>query len=195
VRNPWVKNCLAAGLSSGFVEPLEATAIFTIEMTARWFLTYFPDKDCDEHLVGRFNRIMNQMYDEIRSFIVMNYYTSNRPEPFWLAAHNDIEVPDDLKANIELWKHSLPTEWDVPRPFLFQYWDYLYILMGKQFFDGRSFPEERFILEKSWQKYSGKIARARDELATRLPSHYELLSSMRDDYVADEGTPADTRAG
>jgi len=179
VRNPWVKNCIATGLSAGFVEPLEATAIFTIEMTARWLLNYFPDKNCDEHLVNRFNKIMNQMYDEIRSFIVMNYVTSNRPEPFWLAARNDVDIPDDLKENLELWKHSMPTAWDVPKPFLFQYWDYLYILLGKQYFDGIAFPEENFIKEKSWQRHSGKMAKVRDALVPQLPSHYDLLTSMR----------------
>ena len=47
VRRPWVKNCIAAGLAAGFVEPLEATAIYSIEMTARWFMMYFPDQDID----------------------------------------------------------------------------------------------------------------------------------------------------
>ncbi|MEX2408380.1 MAG: tryptophan halogenase family protein, partial [Rhodovibrionaceae bacterium] len=52
----WVGNCLAVGLSSGFIEPLESTAIYIIEMQMRWFLESFPDKSVNPLLAKRYNR-------------------------------------------------------------------------------------------------------------------------------------------
>ena len=56
VRNTWVKNCVATGLSAGFVEPLEATAIYTIEHTACNLSFYFPEFGINDQVVSRFNR-------------------------------------------------------------------------------------------------------------------------------------------
>lgn len=180
IRRPWVKNCIAAGLSAGFVEPLEATAIYTIEMTARWFLTYFPDKEINASFANRFNEIMDRQYKDILNFIVMNYYTSNRTDPFWLAARNEIEVPDRLRENLELWKHTLPSAMDTDDTFLFQHWDYLYILLGKGYFKGRHFPSESVLSRRDWKRHSRRVAEAKAQLLARLPNHYELLLNIRD---------------
>src|SRR5262249_2492051 len=76
-RKPWVKNCVAIGLSGGFVEPLEATAIFMIELAARYFIRHFPDRNSDPLLAKRYNAIMTALYANIRDFIQMHYVTSN----------------------------------------------------------------------------------------------------------------------
>lgn len=179
VRRPWVKNCIAAGLAAGFVEPLEATAIYTIEMTARWLTTYFPDRDIDPVWAKRFNKVMNRQYEDILNFIVMNYYTSNRPEPFWQASRNDIELPDKLRENIELWQHTMPAPYDTDDAFLFTHWNYLFIMLQKGFFRGRQLPGESLITEQSWNNYTEKMARAKQAIVADLPNHFELLTSMR----------------
>ena len=179
VRRPWVKNCIAAGLAAGFVEPLEATAIYSIEMTARWFVSYFPDTDLNPVFEKRFNKVMDRQYEDILNFIVMNYYSSNRPEPFWLASRNDIDVPDGLRENMELWEHTMPAPFDTDSAFLFTHWDYIFMLLQKGWFNGRELPGESLASEKSWVRHSQNIARGRQSLLNNLPNHFEMLDAIR----------------
>ncbi|WP_177421097.1 tryptophan halogenase family protein [endosymbiont of Lamellibrachia barhami] len=179
VRNTWVKNVIATGLSAGFVEPLEASAIYTIEMTARMLLTYYPEQGIEQKTVDRFNEVMNRMYNEILSFIVMTYYTSNRTEPFWVAAREDIDLPDRLRENLEMWQSFMPSPHDVEGKFLFSHWNYIYVLLGKGYFEGRHFPAERFLVKSDWTRFSNHIAEVKRQMKQQLPSHYDLLKAIR----------------
>ena len=127
-RRSWVGNCVSVGLAGGFIEPLEATAIHTIVATLRHLIHHFPDRANSPPLAARFNRLVNDLHDNILEFIVMHYYTSNRSDPFWVAARSDIVLPEKLAENLELWKHVLPGPADTPTNLLFNYWSYLFCL-------------------------------------------------------------------
>ena len=77
-RQPWVKNCVAIGLSSGFVEPLEATAIYTIDAAAHRLVMNFPDKQCNPALARAYNARATALMEEIVDFLQIHYRTSNR---------------------------------------------------------------------------------------------------------------------
>ena len=179
VRKPWVKNCIAAGLAAGFVEPLEATAIYSIEMTARWLVTYYPDEDISPVWAQRFNKVMNRQYEDILNFIVMNYVTSNRPEPFWQAARNDIEIPDKLAENLALWEQAMPAPYDTDDAFLFTYWSYIFIMLQKGYFNGKHMPGEAVISEQPWNQFTKQMAQVKRNMVKDLPNHYELLTALR----------------
>ena len=178
VRNTWVKNCVAAGLSAGFIEPLEATAIYTIEYTARNLSLYFPEFGISDQVVSRFNQIMDRQYQEILDFIVMMYYTSNRTEPFWRAAREDITVPDTLLDNLELWKHYLPNFNDVAGGSLFSTWNYYFMLADKNYFDKEHYPGEGMLRKEPWEKRLQQIATQLPKLVQKLPTHREYLNSL-----------------
>src|SRR5207253_2498842 len=94
---------IAIGLSGGFIEPLEATAIQTITIAANQLVKNFPGKPIPQALADRFNRRMEACYEMVRDFIVSHYYASNRTEPFWQAARSPCVLSDSLKQNLELW--------------------------------------------------------------------------------------------
>ncbi len=186
MRRSWVKNCVAIGLSGGFVEPLEATAIFITSVSAGWLARLFPDKAVNPVRAKRFNLHMEQLYDEVRDFIVMHYYTSNRPEPFWRAARSEIELPDSLRENLELWRHALPTKQDIPKNVLFGHVSYIYALYAKGYFQDVSFPMEGSISRRDWDIFSKQLRTLKDGLLRTLPDHYELLTHIRQS-VGDGG--------
>ena len=100
----WHKNCLAIGLSSGFIEPLEATAIHSIVRGMHYFMVYYPDQDCEPALINEYNRRMRMDYEEIRDFIVLHYCLTQRDDtPFWKHCRN-MEIPPRLAEKIELFK-------------------------------------------------------------------------------------------
>ncbi len=98
----WHHNCLALGLSAGFVEPLESTAIHLIARGMELFLRYFPDQDCDVSLQREYNRRMLNDYEEVRDFVLLHYCTSQRTDSAFWRAIKTISLPDSLRERIEL---------------------------------------------------------------------------------------------
>lgn len=107
----WKDNCLALGLSAGFVEPLESTAIHLITRGMDYFLRFFPDRDCDASLQREYNRQLAKEYEEVRDFIVLHYCTSERTDSdFWRWCQT-MPLPESLKERIELFKaHGIVRE-------------------------------------------------------------------------------------
>ncbi len=188
-RRSWVKNCVAVGLSGGFIEPLESTAIFIIQKSLQWLVTYFPDRDFAPQLATRFNALLEQLYLEIRDFNILHYLTNNRDDTdFWRAARHDLEVPESLSENLALWRHALPVADDFPREFLFNYWSYMLVLFGKRYFDGLAPPTAPCLSEADWHDYSTEMARVKAKLVRHLPDHHSLLCDIR--RMAETGEPA-----
>ncbi|MEO1137669.1 MAG: tryptophan halogenase family protein, partial [Pseudomonadota bacterium] len=131
VRRSWVKNCLALGLSSGFVEPLEATAIYSVQVALQWLVRYFPDMDFNPAVTDRYNGLIDGLYEEIVNFISLLFCISNRGDtPFWKAARHELEIPEQLKENLNLWKSALPEELDLKTSTFFTPTSYRAALMG-----------------------------------------------------------------
>lgn len=102
----WSKNVLALGLSAGFVEPLESTAIHMIYRGMDFFLRYMPRRDCNPALSREYNRRMRADYEEIRDFIVLHYCTTKRSDTAFWRRCSATEVPDGLKERMELFLNA-----------------------------------------------------------------------------------------
>ncbi|MEC8526667.1 MAG: tryptophan halogenase family protein [Pseudomonadota bacterium] len=102
----WNKNCIAIGLSSGFIEPLESTSIHFIQNGIMWLLLMFPDLSIEESTVREYNTKMRSEAEHIRDFIVLHYALNERHgDPFWDHCRN-MELPDSLKHRMELFERS-----------------------------------------------------------------------------------------
>ncbi len=179
-RNGWVKYCIAIGLSGGFVEPLESTAIYMIEMAVRWLVRHFPDRAINPALAKSYNRAVRGLFDEVRDFIALHYYSSNRPEPFWVAARSEIELPDSLRESLELWRHTFPSVTDTTGHNLFIYWNYLCVLYSKGYFKDASLPLEDSVSREGWDRFTQRLEATKRRLTANLPDHYELLAAIRE---------------
>lgn len=110
----WKGNCLALGLASGFIEPLESTAIHLVVRGMVHFMRHFPDIDCDQSLIKEYNRRMTMDYEEIRDFIVLHYCLTERDDtPFWRWCKN-MEWPRSLRDMMEYFgvQGGLPEQLD-----------------------------------------------------------------------------------
>ena len=76
----WNKNCVAMGLASGFIEPLESTSIHLIQRSIIRLMQMFPYNGIREPEVNEFNRQMDAEIDNIRDFIVLHYHVTNRED-------------------------------------------------------------------------------------------------------------------
>jgi flavin-dependent dehydrogenase len=86
VQEHWVNNCLAVGLSQGFIEPLEATALFLVQQTVAIFAEYFAKGEFTDRHRTDFNQRINGHFDGVRDYIVTHYKTSSRTDTeYWRA--------------------------------------------------------------------------------------------------------------
>lgn len=102
----WKGNCLALGLSSGFLEPLESTAIHLMMKGVIKFAEMLPDKRCEQATINEYNRLMDLEYLSIRDFIILHYCTTSRTDsPFWRDCQH-MPIPDSLAEKIALFKNQ-----------------------------------------------------------------------------------------
>lgn len=100
-RKHWVGNCLAIGLSAGFLEPLESTSIHLIQYSVARLMAMLPRRDVDPAITNAFNREISQQWVRIRDFLILHYWANGRAgEPFWDACRT-MELPETLNTKIE----------------------------------------------------------------------------------------------
>ncbi|MGH8201505.1 MAG: tryptophan halogenase family protein [Steroidobacteraceae bacterium] len=102
-REMWKHNCVALGLASGFLEPLESTSIHLVEAGIGRLIELFPDRGFEPKLAQEYNRLMTRSYESIRDFIILHYCESRCEGEFWRYCRN-MPIPDGLRHQIELFK-------------------------------------------------------------------------------------------
>jgi tryptophan halogenase len=110
----WVKNCIAIGLSGGFIEPLESTGLYLSYMAAILLQEQFPYRDEDmETMAFRANRIMATRYHEILDFINLHYCLTRRTDTeFWREVQRAERIVPRLKAKLDYWRLKPPSPVD-----------------------------------------------------------------------------------
>ncbi|MEM7078217.1 MAG: tryptophan halogenase family protein [Pseudomonadota bacterium] len=128
----WHKNCLAVGLSGGFVEPLESTGLQLIDLGLRLFFEHFPSGGGnDRFLQSRYNQLMRGIYDDVRDFVMLHYVLTQREDtPFWRTYRHEVALPDSLRERLELWRSKPPTTLDFQQHSVFNQYNYMYVLAG-----------------------------------------------------------------
>lgn len=112
----WDRNCLAIGLSAGFIEPLEASAIVLIELSLKALIDNFPSRQAVMEIhASRFNEMFRYRWDRIVEFLKLHYVLSKRQEPYWIAQRAPETIPARLAEQLTLWRDQPPSTWDLPR--------------------------------------------------------------------------------
>jgi tryptophan halogenase len=105
-REGWKANCVAIGLSSGFLEPLESTSIYLIQRAVEYLVRLLPSKIIDPALPAEFNRLMDVEYSRIRDFLILHYHLNQRDDAELWRHSRVMPVPDSLTHKIELFRCS-----------------------------------------------------------------------------------------
>lgn len=132
----WHKNCVAVGMAAGFIEPLEASALALVELSAAMIRDELPsDKSILPIIEKRFNNRFNYRWDRIVDFLKLHYVLSQRTDSdYWLDNRDDKTIPDNLQELLTLWQHQPPSHNDfIQIEEIFPAASYQYILYGMGF--------------------------------------------------------------
>lgn len=169
----WKNNCLSLGLASGFIEPLESTAIHLVTRGLDFFLRFFPGRDCEVSLAAEYNRRMRLDHEEIRDFIVLHYCLTARDDTDFWRWWQDAEIPQTLRERIALFEGHAVLREGIDELFHSPSWYSVFEGMGvrPRHCDPRI---ENMPLETIRQAMeSGRTAIA--EMVATLPSHDAFL--------------------
>jgi hypothetical protein len=179
----WVRNCVAVGLSGGFIEPLEASALALIEQAASMISQQLPvHSDIMPVVARRFNARMRYNWDRVVEFLKLHYVLSDRDDSdYWRDCRADSGCPDELKDKLMMWQQQPPWHDDAPRvDELFPSASYQYVLFGMGF--EPKYPGGYGAGVKQDMERVDRLLHENNETARRmlqlLPSNRELLNSI-----------------
>ncbi|MDE1145923.1 MAG: tryptophan 7-halogenase [Azospirillaceae bacterium] len=170
----WVGNCVAIGLASGFVEPLESTAISLIQGGITRLIGLLPDLSFNPALAVEYNRVQALEFDRIRDFIILHYALTQRDDtPFW-RERREMALPDSLASRIETFRETGHVVLLNEESFLTPSWQALFIGLGliPRRRDPLMAAQKRVDVVESLRLRRTSLANA----AARLPTQAEFLA-------------------
>lgn len=181
----WHKNCVAIGLSAGFVEPLEASALVMIELSAKMLSEQLPgDREVMPVVAKRFNDRFLYHWNRIVEFLKLHYVLSERTDSrYWQDNRDPQSIPADLQGSLQLWRHQSPRYQDLPlADELFPAASYRYVLYGMQYVS--SGPDEHRRSDRKTAPEARKLflenAKLTKQAIAALPPNRELIDKVRE---------------
>ena len=151
LKDTWIKNCVAVGLSANFIEPLEASSIGSSIQSAyvlsQNILSY------DDSTIKWYNKNITSINNNIRDFVALHYITDRNDTKFWQDI-KDMPIPDTLQEKLDLWKTRLPCQDDFAGDsgyVLFKAFNWIVILYGLNKIDNDIAKERYSQLDKEFK--------------------------------------------
>ena len=134
-ENSWVKNCLTIGLSSAFLEPLEATSIHSSIVQARMFAFEYLKNTLEDTVnagsINIHNQRVRKMYDDVKDFLVMHYMGGRKDSEFWKYIKTGATKTEFVENLLTMSKTKVPSTHDFPSYFGSAGWPlYSYVMAG-----------------------------------------------------------------
>lgn len=172
-RKAWNRNCVALGLASGFLEPLESTSIHLVQSGISKLLAMFPDAGFDPLLIDEYNRQTRLQFEWIRDFLIAHYSLTERDDSAFWKYCRAMPVPDTLRHKLELFRNRLLVFREDDELFLEPSW--VAVLMGQGVmpasYDPLADAIDGEVLRQALQTMSESVRRA----ANALPTHQQFI--------------------
>ena len=179
----WQNNCVAVGLSAGFIEPLEASALMLIEASMDAIADRLPRTRAAMDVMARqFNDTFRHHWQRIIEFLKLHYVLTQRTDTdFWRDNRAAASIPDGLRERLDLWRHHSPApqDFDHARE-VFSWPSYQYVLHGMRFDSHYPRIDPASAEAAMAGRFVARNDRARAELVGRAPRHRDLLRAVRE---------------
>ena len=177
----WHRNCVAVGMASGFLEPLEASALVMVELAGKMISEELPASRAVMDIVARrYNEVFLYRWDRIIDFLKLHYVLSKRSDSqYWIDNRDPQTIPESLQEMLRLWRYQPPWHNDFSqREEIFSSASYQYVLYGMGFeTEARgSAPDSRSAAEAG--RLFAENDRMADKVVANLPGNRELLARI-----------------
>ncbi|MES2163871.1 MAG: tryptophan halogenase family protein [Pseudomonadota bacterium] len=174
----WHRNCVAIGLSAGFIEPLEASALALVEMSAAMVSDELPATRAAMDIVAkRFNEAFTYRWERVIDFLKLHYVLSRRRDSdYW--RDNTAAIPERLGDLLTLWRHRAPSRNDFNRiEEVFPSASYQYVLYGMGFRSEFTNPQpQQAALADGYFREAAALTR---KMLSALPDNRELINHIK----------------
>jgi tryptophan halogenase len=179
----WKNNCVAVGLSAGFLEPLESSAIVLIELSAKLIAEQMPvNREVMDIVATRFNEVTHYRWGRIIDFLKLHYVLTKRTDSqFWIDNVHPDSIPDRLKNLLRLWKYQAPwflDEFDRLDE-VFPAASYQYVLYGMGFRTEIG-PMDNVGTQAVAARYRAEAATLTRQMRAQLPRNRDLVRKIQD---------------
>jgi tryptophan 7-halogenase len=170
----WEKNCIALGLASGFLEPLESTSIHLIITGITRLMQLFPFDGVTSALMNHYNDITRHEFESIRDFIILHYHATEREDTeFWRYCKN-MKVPETLTERIRLFRENAQAYQAGGELFRMDSW--LQVMLGQRIMPKKYHPLPRMMTKKELGQLLYGSKEAIEKAVARLPSHQDFIN-------------------
>ncbi|WP_348638424.1 tryptophan 7-halogenase [Paraburkholderia sp. D15] len=175
-EHSWVGNCVAIGLSSAFVEPLESTGIFFIQHAIEQLVRFFPDARWDDELRDEYNLRVARAVDGVKEFLVLHFHGAKRNDTDYWKAMKNRGLPDGLRMRLKTASnHLLDSETIYPHYHGFEPYSWNTMILGLGLGPANARPAVQRMTSDEAAAVFERIAREGRRLQDELPSCHEYL--------------------
>jgi tryptophan halogenase len=177
----WHKNCVAVGMAAGFIEPLEASALALIELSAKMISEQLPaNRQAMEIVAKRFNAKFLYRWENIVDFLKLHYTLSKRTDSdYWCDNRNEIHLPESIREQLALWQYQAPYKHDaIHTEEMFPSASFQYVLYGMGFITEASHKKRSDQSAKAEVLFNENAQRTK-QLLSALPSNRELINKIK----------------
>ncbi len=178
----WHRNCVAIGLSAGFVEPLEASALVLVELSAAMLTEELPaTREARDIVERRFNDAFGYRWERVIDFLKLHYaLTQRRDTAYWRDHADAASWPRRLQELLTLWRHRPPSRHDFVRAEeLFPSASWQYVLFGMGFRPESGAYLRRSDRDSAAEGFFQEAAALTRKMLPALPSNRELIEHVR----------------
>jgi tryptophan halogenase len=170
----WNKNCIAIGLASGFVEPVESTAIHLIMASILRLMKLFPNNEISQTNIDEYNQQSKEEMERIRDFIILHYKATTRKDtPFWRYCKN-MEIPNTLAHRMELFKKTARV--CITQSELFRVDSWTQVMIGQGIMPEQYHQIVDQMSEAELIKFLNGIKTQVDDQVQKMPSHQDFIN-------------------
>ncbi|WP_295998118.1 tryptophan halogenase family protein [Rugamonas sp.] len=182
----WVKNCVAVGLSGGFLEPLESSGIGLIETAAYLVSHLFPHDGQFEPTARLFNELMTARYERIVDFVKLHYCLTQRSDhPFWTDNADPASIPSTLRDKLAMWRSRPPHRLDfIVDLEMYPPSSWQYVLYGMQFQTKMDAHAAALPRTADARREFQTIAQLAQRAVADMPTHRALVEHYRARHAA-----------
>ena len=182
-KKMWNRNCVAIGLSGGFLEPLESTSIWLIQAAIALLMQRFPDRSFAAADIEDYNRGMRRRFEEVRDFLILHYKTTQRTDTEFWKDCGSMSIPESLQRRIDMFRKRGHTIFHPAELFIETNWVAVYL--GQHTVPEACDPRVHCVADDYIRQRLQQIRAMVAKAANDMPSHAKAIEQFCQAEPAD----------